>query len=109
MELVNVVQVMLHRRILPCQRRASPMWAYRPKDEPTMRQLFRTTPEKLWKALFKPRKSWPAKEEDSGLSTDNPPTKVWHNFNPLTLLLRPKRLNAFSLIFAEVVEQSRKS
>ena len=86
-ELVDVVQVMLHRRILPCQRRASPMCAYQLEDEPNVRQLFRTTSEKLSKALFKPRKSCPAKEEDSGLSTDNPPSQVRYNFNPLTLFL----------------------
>ena len=76
MELVNVFQVMLHRRILPCQCRASPMWAYHLDDEPTVSQFFRTTPEKLWKALFRPQKSWPDKEEDTGLSTVNPPTQV---------------------------------
>ena len=39
-ELVNVVQVMLHYRILPCQRQASLMWAYQSDDGPTVRQLF---------------------------------------------------------------------
>ena len=72
------------------------MWAYQSDDEPTVRQLFRTTPEKLWKALFKPRKSWPAKEEDSGLSADNPPTQVWYNFNSLTLFLWQKARTPFS-------------
>ena len=73
-ELVNVVQVMLHHCLLPCQCRASPMWAYQLEDQPTVQGFVRTTHQKLWKALFKPQKSWPAEEEDLGLSVDNPPT-----------------------------------
>jgi hypothetical protein len=75
-ELVNVIQVMLHRRLLPCQHRASPMWAHRLEDPATVSQFFRTTHEKLWKVLFKPQKSWPAEEEDTGLDAETPPTKV---------------------------------
>jgi hypothetical protein len=75
-ELVNVIQVMLRRRLLPCQHRASPMWAYQLEDPATVRQFFRTTHEKLWKVLFKPQKSWPAEEEDTGLDAETPPTKV---------------------------------
>ena len=75
-ELTNVVQVMLRRRLLPCQHRATPMWAHNLDDPPTMRKLYRTTKEKLWKALFKPQKDWLAKEEDTVLAVENPPLKV---------------------------------
>ena len=74
--LTNVVQVMLRRRILPCQRRSSPMWDYRTDDDPTVRQLFRTTREKLWKVLFKAQENWPAKKEDQGLRADKLPSEV---------------------------------
>ena len=41
-----------------------------------MRKLYRTTREKLWKALFKPQEEWPAKEKDTGLGAEHPPLKV---------------------------------
>ena len=75
-DLTSVVQIMLRRRILPYQRRGSPMWTYRIDDEPTIRQLFRTTREKLWKALFKAQEKWPAKKEDQGLCADKLPSEV---------------------------------
>ena len=75
-ELVNVIQIMLGRRILRSQDRASPMWAYKPKDPTTMRSFFRTSHAQLWKALFKPLKEWPAAEEDIGLDAANPPREV---------------------------------
>ena len=75
-ELVNVVQVMLRRHILPCQRRSSPMWDYRTDDDPTVRRLFRTTREKLWKALFKAQENWPGKKEDKGLIAIKPAPEV---------------------------------
>ena len=31
-KLTNVVQVMLCRRLLPCQQRATPMWSWKPED-----------------------------------------------------------------------------
>ena len=40
---VNMVQVMLFRRILPCQRRASNMWQFDPAKHQTLRELFDTT------------------------------------------------------------------
>ena len=75
-ELTNVVQIMLRRRVLPCQRRDSPMWTYRLDDEPTIHRLFCTTREKLWKALFKAQENWPAKKEDQGQRADKPPSEV---------------------------------
>ena len=42
-KLVNVVQVMLFRRIPPCQRRAFNMWEFNPAKHQTLRELFDTT------------------------------------------------------------------
>jgi hypothetical protein len=75
-ELPNVIQIMLRRRILPFQDRASPMWAYKPEDPATVLSFFRTTHAQLWKVLFKPQKEWPAEEEDIGLDAANPPREV---------------------------------
>ena len=75
-ELPNVIQIMLGRRILPCQDRASPIWAYKPEDPAIMRNFFRTSHAQLWRALFKPQKDWPAEEEDIGLDAANPPREV---------------------------------
>lgn len=75
-KLTNVVQVMLNRRLLPCQLRASPMWAYKPEDPITVQYFYGTTHENLWKVLFKPHMEWPAKAEDIGLDAANPPKEV---------------------------------
>ena len=42
-KLVNVVQVMLFRRILPCQRRAFNMWEFDPAEHQMLHELFDTT------------------------------------------------------------------
>ena len=41
--LVNVFQVMLVRRILPCQRRVFNLWEFYPAKHQTLRELFDTT------------------------------------------------------------------
>ena len=51
--LTNVVLIMLFRRILPCQRRASPMWEFKPKEPWTLHHFLNTTHEGMWKLLFK--------------------------------------------------------
>ena len=50
---VNMVQVMLFRRILPCQRRAFNMWESDPDEHQTLRELFDTMHKDVWKVLFK--------------------------------------------------------
>ena len=44
-KLVNMVQVMLIRRILPCQRRAFNMWEFDTAEHQTLRELFDTMQE----------------------------------------------------------------
>ena len=45
LKLVNVVQVMLIRRILPCQQRAFILWEFDPAQHQTLSRLFDTTYE----------------------------------------------------------------
>ena len=53
LKLVNVVQVMLIRRILPCQQRAFSLWEFNLTQHRTLSKLFDTTYEDAWKVLFK--------------------------------------------------------
>ena len=51
--LVNIIQVMLVRRILPCQQRDFNLWEFDPAQHQTLSRLFATTYEDAWKMLFK--------------------------------------------------------
>ena len=68
LKLVNVVQVMLIRQILPCQQRAFNLWEY-PAHHRTLSRLFDTTYEDAWKALFKGAEAHASASEDRGFST----------------------------------------
>ena len=52
-DLINVIQVMLVRRILPCQRRPLRMWEFNPEGPRTLQQFFGTTHEGMCKLFFK--------------------------------------------------------
>ena len=65
-KLVDVVQVMLVHRILPCQRRTCNLWEFDPAKHQTLLEFFGTTHEDIWRVLFKPGKSWPDTAEDHG-------------------------------------------
>ena len=52
-KLVNVIQVMLIRRVLPCPRRTCCLWEYDPAKHQTLLELFGTTHKDIWKVLFK--------------------------------------------------------
>ena len=52
-KLVNVIQVMLIRRILLCQRRTCYLWEFDPAQHQTLHELFDTTHKDVWKVLFK--------------------------------------------------------
>ena len=52
LKLVNMVEVMLIRRILPCQRRGFNMWEFDPVQHQTLSGLFDTTYKDVWKVLF---------------------------------------------------------
>ena len=67
-KLVNVVQVMLFRRILPCQRRAFDLWEFDSDKHQTLRELYDTTHEDVWRVLFKGAEVPPSLTEDRRLS-----------------------------------------
>ena len=79
LKLVNIVQVMLFRRILPCQQRAFNLWEFDPAEHQTLRRLFDTTHKDVWKVLFKGAEVPPPLTEDRGLSAKRPS-------NPVSLL-----------------------
>ena len=68
-KLVNVIQVMLIRRILPCQRRTCYLWEFYPAKHQTLLELFGTMHEDIWKVLFKAGETPPPTTEDCGLSS----------------------------------------
>ena len=69
LKLVNVVQVMLIRRILPCQQRAFNLWEFVPAQHQTLSRLFDTTYEDAWKVLFKGAEAPASATEDRGFSS----------------------------------------
>ena len=78
-KLVNMVQVMLLRRILPCQRRAFNLLEFEPAEHQTLQELFDTMHKDVWKVLFKGAEVPPPLTEDRGLSAKRPA-------NPVSLL-----------------------
>ena len=75
-KLINVVQVMLFRWILPCQGRAFNMWDFDPAKHQTLQELFDTTHKNAWKVLFKAAEVPPPITEDRGLSAKRPANPV---------------------------------
>ena len=53
LKLVNIVEVMLTRRILPCQHLDFNLWEFDPAQHQTLRELFDTTHKDVWRVLFK--------------------------------------------------------
>ena len=49
-KLVNMIQVMLIRLILPCQRRAFNLWEFVPAEHQTLQRLYGMKHKKAWKA-----------------------------------------------------------
>ena len=76
LKLVNVVQVMLIRRILPCQRRGFNMWEFDPAQHQTLSGLFDTTYEDVWRVMFKGAEAPASATEDRGFSSQRPASEV---------------------------------
>ena len=74
--LVNVVQVMLVRRTLPCQRRPLRMWEFNPEGLRPLQHFFGTTHEGMWKLYFGEREQWLDTTEDVGLDCNQSDTAV---------------------------------
>ena len=68
LKLVNMVQVMLHRRILPCPHRELNLWEFDPARHRTLSRLFDTMYEDVWKVLFKGAEAPASATEDRGFS-----------------------------------------
>ena len=69
LKLVNIDQVMLIHRILPCQQRAFNLWEFDPAPHRTLSRLFDTTYEDAWKVLFKGSEAPASATEDRGFSS----------------------------------------
>lgn len=72
----DMIQVMLFRRILPCQHRTLHMWEFNPADPRTLQHFFGMKHEDIWKLLCKASESWPGMTEDLGLDCARPATPV---------------------------------
>ena len=68
LKLVNIVQVMLVRRILPCQQREFTLWEFNPAQHRTLNRLFDMTHEDAWRVLFKSTEVPPPITEDRRFS-----------------------------------------
>ena len=77
LKLVNIVQVMLIRRILPCQQRDFNLWEFDPAQHQTLSELFDTTHKDVWRVLFKGAEVPPSLSEDRRLSAK-------HRANPIS-------------------------
>ena len=75
-KLVDVVQVMLVRLVLPCQRRDYNLWEYDPTEHQTLQELYDSSHKDIWKVFFKSSKSWAGSAEDAGLNCNRPDTPV---------------------------------
>ena len=87
-KLVNMVQVMLVHRILPCQCRTCHLWEYDPAKHQTLLELFETTHEDIWKVLFKANEVPPTTDKDRGHDLTHPANPVsYFMFSRCTLYL----------------------
>ena len=68
LKLVNKIQVMLIRRILPCQQRDFNLWEFDLAQHQTLSELFDTMHKDVWTVLFKGAEVPPSLTEDRGLS-----------------------------------------
>ena len=76
LKLVNIVQVILVRRILPCQQRDFNLWEFDPAQHQTLSELFDTTHKDVWRVLFKGAEVPPSLTEDRGLIAKRPANPV---------------------------------
>ena len=76
LKLVNVVQVMLIRRIPPCQQRAFKLWEFDPAQHRTLSGLFDTRYEDAWKVLFKGAEAPASATEDRGFRSQRQADEV---------------------------------
>ena len=87
-KLINVVQVMLVRRILPSQQRGFNLWEFNPAQHRTLSRLFDTMYEDVWKGLTKGAEAPTSASEDRGFSSQRPADEVkyFHLYRMLSFL-----------------------
>ena len=76
LKLVNVVQVMLIRRILPSQERDFNLREFNPAQLRTLSRLFDTMYEDVWRGLTKGAEAPTSASEDRGFSSQRPAGEV---------------------------------
>ena len=74
--LVNVMQVMLVRRALPCKRRPLCMWEFNPEGPRNIQHFFGMTHEEMYGLFFGSQIKCPDTTEDAGLSCNHPNAQV---------------------------------
>ena len=74
--LVSIMQVMLIRRILPCQRRPLRMWEFNPEGPRTVKNFFVLKLEGMCKLFFGQKVECPDTTKDAGLSYNRLDTQV---------------------------------
>ena len=84
LKLVNIVQVMLIRRILSCQQRDFNLWEFDPAQHQTLSELFDMTHKDVWKVLFKTGEVPPPSSADCGLSA----RRLANPVSPLIIIKR---------------------
>ena len=82
-KLIDVIQVMLVRWILLCQRQSRPLWEFNLKKHQTLKRLFETTHEDAWKLLFKGNETPPATDSDRGHDINHLTNEVSFLTHPL--------------------------
>ena len=76
LKLINVVQVMVIHRILPCQQRAFSLWEFYLAQHQALSRLFDTTYEDAWKVLFKGAEAPASASEDRRYSSQRHASEV---------------------------------
>ena len=99
-KIFNVIQVMLARRIVPCQSRTCHLWEFDPAKHQTLQQFFGTTHKDIWKVLFKANKTWPKTTEDHGHDLAHPASSVSSPcFKAYPLLAYSRRMSQLPYLF----------
>ena len=107
-KLVDVIQVTLVRRILPCQSWACHLWEFDPAEHKTLQRFFETTHEDIWKVLFKANETWPKTIEDHGHGLAHPASLVsFPCFKVYLLLAYLRRMSELPYLFFRVGRRRR--
>ena len=100
-KLVDIIQVMLVRRILLCQSWGHPLWKFNPEKHHTLKRLLETTHKDAWKLIFKGNETPPATDSDRGHDINHPASEV--SFQHVLYLSALRKISKLllSLLFQE--------